>query len=71
MDIPEDLIAAWRAFEAATAEVEQMLALLPTGADIATGKAGISEEPWVALAQAQARQHEATAALWAIRGRRR
>jgi hypothetical protein len=38
-------------------------ALLPTGADAAAGKVALSEGPWVALAQAQARQHEALAEL--------
>ena len=48
------------------AEVSRLTELLPRGVDIAAGKAGISDEPWIALAQAQGRQREALVDLLAL-----
>ncbi|MEV4176908.1 hypothetical protein [Nonomuraea sp. NPDC049709] len=63
LEFPADVLAAWRAYATATAEVVRRAELLPRECDIASGKAPLSDEPYAALAQAQARRHEALAEL--------
>lgn len=54
LDIPEDVIAAQRAYDAADAAVQGVVARMPSGVAIAAGETSIDEELRAELGQVRA-----------------
>lgn len=63
LEIPPEAIAAQRAYDQADAEVHRLIADLPSGLDVAEGRATISDEQRQEVARARAVRLERLEAL--------
>lgn len=63
IEIPPAVIAAQQAYDAADAEVQRIIALMPSGVDVAEGNVSIPDELAGALSEARGKRLEALFAL--------